>query len=144
MRPVVDGRATLRDAHWLGTRAPDADVTLDYSDRRAVLRAVARDSSGRRVLSGTASLPYDLALGEVSGSRRLEGPLTADVVMDSLSLAALPLRSRKLADVRGRLGADVTVRGTWREPELRGRAGLRGGGLTLLSTEMKITDAVDS
>ena len=142
MRPVVDGRATLRDARWLGTRAPDANVTLDYSDRRAELRAVAHDSSGRRVLSGTASLPYDLALGEVSGSRRLEGPLTADVVMDSLSLATLPLRSRKLADVRGRVGADVKVRGTWREPELRGRAGLRGGGLTLLSTGMHVSDAV--
>ena len=37
MRPVVDGRATLRDARWLGTRAPDADVTIDYRDRRAAL-----------------------------------------------------------------------------------------------------------
>ena len=34
------------------------------------------------------------------------------------------------------------MRGTWRAPELRGRAGLRGGGLTLLSTEMKVSDAV--
>ena len=140
-QPVLDGRATLRDARWLGTRAPDADLTLDYADRRAALRLVARDSSGRRVLSGTASLPYDLALDSVDGSRRLDGPLTADVVMDSLSLASLPLRSRTLADVRGRIGADVRVRGTWREPELRGHAGMRDGGLTLLTTGMKVGDA---
>jgi hypothetical protein len=141
-QPVVEGRATLRDARWLDTRAPDADVALDYRDRRAALRAEARDSVGRRVLRGTASLPYDLALEPVVGSRRLGGPLTADVVMDSLALASLPLRSRKLADVRGKVGAEVRVRGTWREPEVRGRAALRGGGLTLLSTMMKVEGAV--
>ena len=78
----------------------------------------------------------------MEGSRRLDGPLTADVVLDSLSLAALPLRSRSFDDVRGRLGADVHVRGTWAAPEYRGRAALRGGGLTLLATEMKVSDGV--
>jgi hypothetical protein len=63
-------------------------------------------------------------------------------VMDSLALASLPLRTRSLADVRGKLGAEMRVRGTWREPEVRGRAGLRGGGLTLLSTGMKVDGAV--
>jgi hypothetical protein len=140
--PVVDGRATLRRAAWEGTRAPDADVTLAYRDRRAALEAVAHDSAGRRVLAGTASLPYDVALGRVEGSRRVDGPVVADVVLDSLSLAALPLRSRSFSDVRGRVGADVHVRGTWRAPEYRGRAALRGGGLTLASTEMKLTDAI--
>jgi hypothetical protein len=142
--PVVEGRAALRSAAWDGTPAPDADVTLGYRDRRATLDAVAQDSTGRRVLRATASLPYDLALerDEAAGSRRLDGPLVADIVMDSLSLAALPLRSRSFDDVRGRIGADVQVRGTWRAPEYRGRTALRGGGLTLLATEMKLTDAV--
>ena len=139
--PVVDGRVGLRGATWEGTRAPNADLSLAYRDRRAALEAVAHDSAGRRVLRGTASLPYDLALARVDGSRRLDGPLTADVVLDSLSLAALPLRSRSFDDVRGRVGADVQVRGTWRTPEYRGRAVLRGGGLKLLATEMKLTEA---
>jgi autotransporter translocation and assembly factor TamB len=124
----------LRGAVWQGARAPDVDVTLGYRDRRAALEAVAHDSSGRRVLSGTASLPYDLALDRVGGSRRLDGPLAAEVMLDSLSLAALPLRSRSFEDVRGRLGADVHVRGTWAAPEYHGRAALRGGGLTLMAT----------
>jgi hypothetical protein len=141
-QPEVDGRLTLRDARWEGTRAPDANVALGYRDRRAALRAEAHDSTGRRVLSGTASLPYDLALEKVSGSRRLEGPITADVVMDSLPLAAIPLRTRSLTDLRGKLGADLRVRGTWREPQYRGQAGLRDGGLTLASTMMRVDDAV--
>ena len=140
--PVVDGGVSLRGAMWKGTRAPDADLSLAYANRHVRLDAAAHDSTGRRVLRGTASLPYDLALTSVSGSRRLDGPLAADVVLDSLSLAALPLRSRSLDDVRGRLGADVQVSGTWRAPEYRGRAALREGGLQLLATEMKVTDAV--
>jgi hypothetical protein len=139
--PVVDGRVALRGATWEGTRAPDADLTLAYRNRRAELGGVAHDSSGRRVLRGTASLPYDLALVRVDGSRRLDGSLSADVVLDSLSLAALPLRSRSVDDVHGRVAADVRVRGIWREPEFRGRAALRDGGLQLLATEMKVTDA---
>jgi hypothetical protein len=43
--------------------------------------------------------------------------------------------------VRGRVAADVHVRGTWRVPEYRGRAALRGGALELMATEMKITGA---
>jgi len=141
-QPEVDGRLTLRDARWEGTRAPDANVALGYRDRRAALRAEAHDSTGRRVLSGAASLPYDLALEKISGSRRLDGPITADVVMDSLPLAAIPLRTRSLTDLRGKLGADLRVRGTWHEPQFRGQAGLRDGGLTLASTMMRVDDAV--
>ena len=84
--------------------------------------------TGRRVLSGTASLPLDLALMGVSGSRKLEGPLVADVVLDSLSIAALPLDSRAMEDMRGKVGADVHVRGSWSTPVYAGRAGLRDGG----------------
>ena len=139
--PVVDGRASLRGAAWEGTRAPDVDLTMGYRDRRALVQATALDSSGQRVLTGSASLPYDLALERVAGSRRLDGPLTADIVLDSLSLAALPLRSRSIEAVRGRVSADVHVRGSWRAPEYRGRAALRDGGMTLASTNMRLADA---
>jgi hypothetical protein len=140
--PRLDGRATLRSASYGAVRAPDADVAFAYRDRSASLDATARDSTGRRVLSGKASLPVDLALEGMSGSRRLEGPLSADVVLDSLSLAALPLSSRQLEDVRGQLAADVHVRGSWRAPLYTGRGALRGGALTLVTTGMRVTDGV--
>ena len=138
--PLVDGKATLRGATYGDARAPDVDVALGYRDRRLLLDALARDSSGRRVLTGAAGLPFDLALESVTGSRRSAGPLVADVVLDSLSLAALPLSSRSFTNVRGRLGADVHVRGTWKAPELTGRGALRGGAMTVESTGMSITD----
>ena len=140
--PVMAGRMMLRAASYKSMRAPDADVTFDYRNHALALEAVATDSTGRRVLSGTASLPLDLALSGVTGSRKLEGPLVADVVLDSLSIAALPLDSRALEDVRGKVGADVHVRGSWRIPVYAGRAGLRDGGLTLVSTGMHVDSAI--
>jgi hypothetical protein len=139
--PVVAGHATLRDATYGEARAPDADVDLRYADRRLAVNATARDSTARRVLAATASLPLDLALEKISGSRKVAGPVVADVVLDSLSLAALPLSSRSLADVRGRVAGDAHVRGTWARPDYAGQAALRGGGLTATATGMRVADA---
>ncbi len=140
--PAIVGRATLREADYKGTRAPDADVDLRYAARRLGLDAIARDSTGKRVLLGSAMLPYDLALTSVSGSRKLPGALLADVVFDSLALAALPLSSRSYEDIRGSLVADAHVRGTWAAPLYSGRAALRDGGVLVVSTGTRLRDGV--
>jgi hypothetical protein len=140
--PLITGRATLRDATYGTTRAPDADVEVRYADRRLVLDATARDSSARRVLAATASLPLDLALEKVAGSRKVPGPVVADVVLDSLNLAALPLSSRSFDDVRGRAAGEAHVRGTWEAPAFSGHAALRDGGLTVTATGMRVADAI--
>jgi hypothetical protein len=139
--PTIEGRAGVRAAYFDGRRAPDVDVTLGYRDRLASLHAVARDSTGRQVLSGRATAPYDLALGSVSGSRRLEGPLEGLVVLDSFSLASLPLSSRSFTGVQGKVGAEVRLGGTWKAPRYTGRAGLRDGALTLANIGMSVNDA---
>jgi translocation and assembly module TamB len=141
-RPTIEGRAALHDARFEGMRTPDVDVLLGYRDRLVSLNATARDSVGRRVLSGRAALPYDLALADVTGSRRISGALEADVILDSLSLATLPLRSRSYAGVAGEVGAQVHVGGSWRAPLYTGRAGLRGGALTLTSIGMSVKGAM--
>ncbi|MDB4880596.1 MAG: hypothetical protein JWL60_2042 [Gemmatimonadetes bacterium] len=140
--PVMTGRAALREASVGGTRAPDADVTLAYRGGRLAVDALARDSVGRRVLTATATLPLDLALEKVSGSRKVAGALVADVVVDSLSLAALPLQSRAVEEVRGLVYGAARVRGTWREPVYGGRGALREGGMLVSSTGMRLAGAV--
>jgi hypothetical protein len=138
--PTIAGRASVRSARFEGRRAPDVDVTLAYRDRLASLNAEARDSVGRRVLSGRAAVPYDLALRGVAGSRRLAGPLVGEVVLDSFSVASLPLSSRSFSGVRGKVGAEVRLGGTWEAPKYTGRAGLRDGALTLEAIGMSVTE----
>lgn len=136
--PAITGHATLRDAIYRGTRAPDTDVDLRYLAQRLALDAAARDSTGRRVLAATASLPLDLSLGAVTGSRKMEGALIADAVFDSLALATLPISSRTLEDRRGKLIADAHVRGSWKAPLYSGRAALRDGAMTVVATGMRL------
>ena len=140
--PIISTRSTLRDAQYKATRAPDADVDLQYATKHLGLNAIARDSTGKRVLVGSASLPYDLALASVTGSRKLPGALVADVTFDSLALAALPISSRAYEDIRGLLVADAHVRGTWAVPAYSGRAALRDGGVRVTTTGTHLTDGV--
>ena len=140
--PIIAARSTLRDAEYKGTRAPDADVDVRYAAKQLGLNAIARDSTGKRVLAGSALLPYDLTLRSVSGSRKLPGALVADVVFDSLALASLPLSSGAYSSVRGLLLADAHVRGTWATPAYSGRAALRDGGVRVTMTGTHLTDGV--
>ena len=140
--PVLAGRATLRDANYRATRAPDVDADVRYSGKQLDANALARDSTGRRVLSASAALPLDLALEKVAGSRKMAGPIRADVVMDSLSLATLPLDSRSFEDVHGNIAGDAHLRGAWRSPRYSGRGALRDGGVFVTSTGMRLEQGV--
>ncbi len=141
--PLIAAEAQLRQASYRGTRAPDADLSLRYGERRLMVNGAAHDdSTGRELATLRALLPVDLALDSGRGSRRLPGPLTADVRLDSLSLATLPLESRIVTGVHGRTAGEIRVRGTWREPVYAGHLALRDGGFTLVPTGMAASGAV--
>lgn len=142
--PTLTGRVALRNASYGGTRAPDVNANADYSSQRLVLAADAFDSTGQRVVSGTGVLPIDLALAGVTGSRLIEGPLVADVVLDSLQVEGLPIRPRILDELRGTLFADAHVRGTWKSPLYTGLGSLRDGALrmSLATTGMRVDSMV--
>ena len=140
--PAMVGRTTLRSASYKGTRALDADVDFRYLAQRLALDATARDSAGKRVLAATASLPLDLALAGVTGSRKIEGVLVVDALVDTLALAALPLSSSAFENIRGTLSAAAHVRGSWKTPLYSGRAALRDGALTVVSTGMRLEGTV--
>ena len=140
--PTMRGTVAIRDGTYRGTRAPDADLTLRYAARRLAASATARDSVGRRVLAATASLPVDLALVSVRGSRRTAGELVADAVLDSLALGMLPLSSSSLEALQGTVAGEAHVRGTWAMPSYSGHAALRDGGVVVASTGMRVTGAV--
>jgi hypothetical protein len=139
--PVMLGSATLRDARYADTRAPDADLAFQYAAHRLGFEATARDSTGRRVLAATGALPLDLALERLNGSRKLAGALVGDVVLDSLALASLPFPSGSVDDVRGQLAGAAQVRGTWKAPAYAGHVALRNGGAFVVTTGMRVADA---
>ncbi len=141
--PDIAADLQLREARYHDARAPSADMSLRYAARALRIGgSVREDSSGRELATLRALLPVNLALESVPGSRRLPGPISADVVLDSLDLASLPLTSRAVTNVHGPTAGEVHVRGTWREPDYAGDVALRGGTVTLVSTGMTLSDAV--
>jgi hypothetical protein len=139
--PSIDGRVGFHEGTYGTTRLPDAAIGVRYGDRRLLLDGQLREDARVAGLV-RASLPVDLALEGVKGSRRVDGPLDVAATLDSLSLATLPLPSRKYEDVRGTVVGRVNVSGTWRDPVYAGRGSLRGGAMTMASTGMRVTDAV--
>lgn len=141
--PDIAANLQLRDARYHDASALGADMSLRYAARALTIGGtVHEDSSGRELATLRALLPVNLALESVPGSRRLPGAINADVTLDSLDLASLPLASRAVRNVHGRTAGEVHVRGTWREPDYSGNVALRGGTVTLVSTGMTLGDAV--
>ena len=140
--PDISADMQLRDARYHDRRAPSADVSLRYADHVLRVGGAAHDSTGRELATLRALLPVNLALESVEGSRRLPGPISADVMFDSLNLASLPLESRAVSNVRGQTVGEVHMRGTWRDPEYGGHVELRDGGLRLGLTGMQVSGAV--
>ena len=139
--PTLDARVGLHDGRYGVAQLPDATATARYAERRLVLDGEGRDDA-RVVARVRASLPLELALEGVSGSRHIDGPLDVAATLDSLSLATLPFPARSFRDVGGVVTGRVSVAGTWRAPMYGGGGSLRGGAVTAVSTGMRVTDAV--
>lgn len=141
-RPQLAATATLRQGRYEGVRTPDVELRGHYAAQRLALGLTAVDSAGRRVAAGAASVPLDLSLAPAAGSRKRPGAITADLTLDTLAIAALPLRSRAVRDATGTLTAALRARGSWRTPAIGGHLALRDGGVVLTSTGMQVEHAV--
>ena len=79
------------------------------------------------MLDVDVTLPLDLALMDVE-RRQLPGTISVRGHADSVDLAVVEAFTDNLRRVRGSMGADVEVTGTWDRPELGGRVQFHGGG----------------
>ncbi len=122
--PTYDGRfALVPDS----AGAPSVQGTFAYARRR--VDAVASLRRGEREVVGfTAHLPLDLALMDVP-RRQLPDTLAIRARADGADLNALEALTTQLRDVRGRLTADVGIRGTWDAPRLDGTLRIDSAGV---------------
>jgi translocation and assembly module TamB len=69
---------------------PDVHGTFAYADKRLTTNASAIDSTGHPARGRDGTLPINLALSGVTGSRMLDEPIDVKVVSDSVPLALVP------------------------------------------------------
>jgi translocation and assembly module TamB len=121
--PRLQGEAALLETVVNGRIWPATQVTFDYQELQ--LNAGAQLSHQGQVLAvAEAQLPIDLTLAGDVEQRLLGGPLRVDFRADSLPLDIVPAVTDQVDELRGRIVADLAVRGTFDDPALEGTVDL--------------------
>ena len=140
VNPRASGTLDLVSATYNGTSVPDVHGTFSYADRQLTTNATAVDSSGRTLASVKGTIPIDLALSGVTGSRLLDLPINVTLGSDSLPITLIPQFTSLVTDVSGRANGRVTVGGTLKRPVLNGGVTLTDAQFKLAPTGVTFTD----
>jgi translocation and assembly module TamB len=117
--PVLRMQATLRDLRYGGVRLERVTANADYANRRATV-AVDLAREGRTAIVARGALPLELTY---IGMRTLPDSLTGSIRTQNASFEVVEAFIPGLRDAKGRLEANLDIRGTWEHPDIAG--GLR-------------------
>lgn len=132
--PRLSGTLSLMNATYQGTAVPNISGTFAYADQRLTTNATVADSTGRRLATINGTIPINLALSGVTGSRLLDLPINVALASDSLPVDLIPKFTGVVTNVKGRAVGNVTVGGTLKHPVMNGTFTLTGGQFTLAAT----------
>lgn len=132
--PRLNGTLSLVNATYRGTAVPNISGTFAYADQRLTTNATVADSTGRQLGTINGTIPINLALSGVTGSRLLDLPLNVSLASDSLPVDLIPKFTDVVTNVKGRAIGNVTVGGTLKHPVMNGTFTIVGGQFTLAVT----------
>jgi translocation and assembly module TamB len=138
--PRMNGRLDFVRGTYNEARVPDVHGTFAYANQRLTTNATAMDSVGKRLAVVDGTLPIDLALSGVTGSRLLDAPIDVKLISDSLPLAMIPNFTPVVSEAGGTARANVTVAGTLKRPDLRGSLTLDRARFRLAATGALLQD----
>ncbi len=132
--PSVRGTLDFVRGTYNAVRVPEVHGTMSYANKSLTTNAVAVDSAGKTIVRVNGTVPVDLALSGVTGSRLLDLPVNLSLVSDSLPLTLVAQFTEAVSDVRGKAAANVSIRGTYTRPILQGTAAITNAQFKLVST----------
>jgi translocation and assembly module TamB len=118
--PNVNGTLDFVRGTYNAAPVPELHGTFAYANKQLTTNATATDSAGRLLARVNGTVPIDLALSGVTGSRLLDLPLAVSLASDSLPIGLIPQFTGVVTDVSGRAVGKVTVGGTLNRPVLKG------------------------
>jgi translocation and assembly module TamB len=120
---------------------PEVHGTVDYADQTVTGRITAGPEGTAPALVASGTVPINLALVEVKGSRVPPGRhIDASIDADSLPLELIPQFTDAVSDLHGRALAKFTVTGTVEKPNVTGRVTLWNGAARLKPLGLLVTD----
>ncbi len=132
--PRVTGALDFAHGTYNATPVPELHGTFRYANRELTTDARAADSTGKLVASVNGTIPIDLRLSGVTGSRLLDLPIHATFGSDSLPLSLIPQFTSLVTDVAGTARGTVTAAGSLKRPTLAGNVALSDIQFRLTST----------
>jgi translocation and assembly module TamB len=127
--PTLRGTTTLDGGRFGDFEAPFLQGVVDYGNQKLEANLFLW-RTGENVLQIETRLPLDLALRGAK-QRRVDGPLSIHARGDSVDLGLLEALTPAVSRVRGMLGVDVNVTGTWDAPQFTGGVQIRGGSMSI-------------
>jgi translocation and assembly module TamB len=127
--PTLRGTTTLDAGRFGDFQSPFMQGVVDYANRKLEANLLLW-RTGENVLQIETRLPLDLALRGAQ-KRRVDGPISVHARGDSVDLGILEALTPAVSRVRGTLGVDVNVAGTWDAPQFAGGVEIRGGAMSV-------------
>jgi translocation and assembly module TamB len=120
--PTFTGAFGTQRFYYNGTLIPELHGTLSYSDQTLTTNTDAMREGETPFLHAEGTIPINLALSGVTGSRfPRDRQIDLAVKADSLPLDLVPQVSSYVTNFKGRAVADFKLNGTLNHPELTGR-----------------------
>ncbi len=132
--PRIAGKLDFSHGTYNAARVPDIRGTFSYASQQLTTNASAIDSTGKTLASINGTIPINLALSGVTGSRLLDLPINATFASDSLPIWLIPQFTSAVSDVGGRATGNVSIKGTLKKPALQGNVTLADAHFRIVAT----------
>ncbi len=127
------------------TSFPEVHGTVDYANETLTGRADATLANGRSVIVAEGTVPVNLALSGVTGSRiPRDRQIALRVSADSFPVEILPQLNSYVTNVRGRTSGNVSIGGTLSKPALSGNVAIHNGSAKIVPTGVTVRNVYSS
>ena len=144
--PQFKGVFGATELVYNGTAVPEVHGNVDYLNQTLSGRAEAMRPGGQPFLIAEGTVPINLALSGVTGSRfPADRQIALNITADSLPLDMVPALNGYVSNMRGQVSSNFKLAGTLNHPQLTGQFSLHQGqarvvlaGITLNQLEASI------
>jgi translocation and assembly module TamB len=143
--PSFTGTASGQNVSWAGTTFPRMSGTFSYADETLTGRFDAARETGESLVSAEGTIPINLALQGVRGSRiPRDRQIALRVSADSFPVGLFPQLTRLVSNVTARTSGSFTMGGTLRRPEFSGTLAVSEGGARFVPLGIRVNNIVGS
>jgi len=126
--PQFKGAFGATDLVYNGATVPEVHGNVEYANQTLTGRAEAMREGNQSFLIAEGTVPINLAITGVTGSRFPSNrQIALNINADSLPLDLIPQFSDYVSNVRGRASGSFKIGGTLNKPQLTGQFALHGG-----------------